>query len=221
MKLRYEEYQVEYQERYSRFITHTKRIWINVLINRETKNLLKRQYEQQTLNNEYVIRNEESPVGSKNKPINLKGKDLLEFMDSSTGGGSEWVLEWSLVSAIGLFEVFISDIAKIAYLTYPDRYLLSKEDVTNERENYKVIKLLIHSRTKEEALEKYVEEKLRDIFYGKITDAFFIKQKNGKTTNGKLKLNTGKMAETCRLEFNQYLEINGRRNLITQPRKGR
>jgi transcription elongation factor Elf1 len=217
----------KYEDRYRKFITHSKRIWINVLLHRAVGKLLEKQGE---IDKDYlgqIVEESKSPVGlqdyerkrkdkkftSEPAPIKLKGRDLRSFVDSSTGAGSEWMLEWSLVTAVSLFEGFVSDIAKMAYLEYPEDFLINSEKIATDQENSKLLAILIKSETREETLEKYVEEKLRGIFYGKPIDLFI--PGGEKAKDGKLRLNTTGMGETCKTELHEYAEILGRRNLIT------
>jgi len=221
-KLKLKKHEVKYGLKYTEFVTHSKQIWLNVLLHREVRKYLKTQCDDDSYRDGIVVEHE-SPVGlglvddispkPTHRPIRLTGQNLLDFVNSNKRGGTEWMLEWSLVSAIGLFETFVSDIAKMAYLEYPEDLIIDNKGVgATERENHKVLEMLVYSQTKEEALEKYVEEKLRSIFYGKPTDVFFT-GKDGKS-DGKLRLSTAKMADSCQVELDEYMEIVGRRNAI-------
>ena len=224
-KLKLKEHGKKYRSKYTEFVTHSKQIWLNVLLHREVRKYLEIQCADDSYRKHIVV-DSESPVGlgliddisrkPRNSPIRLTGQNLLDFVKSDKRGGTEWMLEWSLVSTIGLFEAFVSDVAKMAYLEHPEQFLIrdTKSDST-ERENYKVVEMLIYSQTREEALEKYAEEKLRSIFYGKPIDAFFSgRDGKGNVKDGKLKLGTAEMANTCKVEFDEYMEMIGRRNLI-------
>lgn len=223
-KLKLKEHGKKYRRKYAEFVTHSKQIWLNVLLHREVRKHLEIQCADDSYRKHIVV-DSESPVGlgliddislkSRNSPIRLTGQNLLDFVKSDKRGGTEWMLEWSLVSAIGLFEAFVGDVAKIAYLEYPEQFLIRDTKDSTERENYKVVEMLIYSQSREEALEKYVEEKLRSIFYGKPIDAFF-SGTDGKSRakDGKLRLGTAEMANICKTEFDEYMEIIGRRNLI-------
>jgi hypothetical protein len=160
---------------------------------------------------EYIT-DEKSPVGSETQAnIRLKNSDLLNFVKSSTGAGSEWALEWTLVSSIALFEAFVSDIAELVYLSDPNKFLLTEQ---SDSPSIK-LELLLNSNSKEEAIEKYIEQKLIGIFYGDPRAAFIQYNKKNEAIDGALKIDTGNYLDRrCKMELALYLEMTKRRNVI-------
>ncbi|MDM8568485.1 hypothetical protein QUF50_03015 [Thiotrichales bacterium HSG1] len=203
------------KERHTQFCTHLRHGWINVELHSYIKQLLSEKCEDENYSESMIV-NCKSPVGKDSQEnIRLKGKNLLGFVNSTKGAGTEWALQWTLVSSIALFEAFISDIATIIYMSNPKYFLINNQDrVIDCKENHKVAKILINSESREEALEKLIEEKLRSIFYGNPIDAF-IKYNNKKHKDGNLKLNLDKVFHNeCFYELQLYKEMVGRRNTI-------
>ena len=203
-------------EKHTRFRTHLRRSWINVELHSQIKEILLEKCKDENYKKSIIV-NCESPVGKKKQqPIKLNGKNLLDFVNSNTGAGTGWTLQWTLVSSIALFEAFITDTAAIVYMSNPEKFLLNNQhNDTDSRENHKVSKILIESNSREEALEKLIEEKLRSIFYGNPINAFISYKKNNKHLDGKLKLNLDKeFHDKCSFELLLYKEMLGRRNAI-------
>ena len=204
----------QYKEKYSRFCTHLRRNWINVLFHEKVAEILQNHCD--NTDKEQYITDEISPIGSeKQANIKLKNRDLLGFVKSSTGAGSEWALEWTLVSSIALFEAFSSDIAELVYLSNPCEFLLSEQTESAKIE----LELLLECETKQEAIEKYIEQKLISIFSGNPSDAFVKYNKNSKkgmvAIDGKLKIDTGSYLDSnCKNELQLYIEMTRRRNVI-------
>lgn len=74
----------------------------------------------------------------------------------------------SLLAALQLFEVYISDITALVYFDYPKRGIGEKKAEFEE----KIIDIIIESNDKKEILERLIEEKIRGIFYGNIANVF-------------------------------------------------
>ncbi|SEH07109.1 hypothetical protein [Candidatus Venteria ishoeyi] len=206
----------ELSDKYTRFRTHLRRSWINVKLHSQIRDLLREKCKDPHYADSVIV-DCLSPVGSERQAnIRLRGKSLLGFIESSKGAGTEWALEWTLTSSIALFEAFVSDSASAAYLSDPERFILGRihQDST-EKENHNVTEILIKSNTKEEALEKIAEEKLRNIFYGNPIDAFIRYQKNGAYKDGKLRFGLNEVLhDNCARELKLYAEMVGRRNSI-------
>ncbi|MCK5871882.1 MAG: hypothetical protein KAG26_03565 [Methylococcales bacterium] len=197
-------------ERYSHFCTHLRRNWTNVLFYEEAGEILE-EYCQSKDQEKYLI-DEPSPVSStENARIKLKPKNLLGLVKSSTGGGSEWGFKWVLVSSIALFEAFASDIAELVYLDNPEKFLLSEKPESSTIS----LELLLDSESKQEVIEKYIEQKLIGVFYGNPSDAFVRYKNNNQPKDGKLNLDTGSyLHHQCENELKFYVEMTKRRNVI-------
>jgi hypothetical protein len=201
---------IAHKNKYYRFCTHLRRNWINVIFHEQVAPILEKHC--QNPNAEKI--EEESPIGTGEK-IRLKPENLLHFVKSSTGAGSEWAFEWTLVSSIALFEAFASDIAELVYRSNPQEFLLSKDAKVD-------LELVLKCETTQEVIEKYIENKLIGIFYGNPRDAFVQYIENGKkgivAVDGKLKLDTGSYLDgkdgKCATELQCYVEMSKRRNVI-------
>ena len=203
-------------DKYTHFRTHLRRSWVNIELHSQIKILLKEKCKDEEYANSVIV-DSKSPVGQANQDnLRLRGKNLLDFIDSKKGSGTEWALEWTLVGSIALYEAFVSDVAAIVYMTDPEKYLLNKTGKgTSEQANYKVSEILIKSQSREEALEKIIEEKLRGVFYGDPIGAFIIYPENGNHKDGKLRLNLNvELHRHCEQELKLYKEMIGRRNAI-------
>jgi hypothetical protein len=89
---------------------------------------------------------------------------------------------------------------------FDDPSLLKSSTPASEKEETKLVNLILDSSDKEEIISRIIEEKVRGIFYGNPVD-FFIKPKT--------KLRFDKYFETkCQLQLAQYTEITARRNVI-------
>lgn len=154
------------------------------------------------------------------KLIKKKELDIWKFPEISTknteirgiseiGGMAHHIIHKAnprraIIDAVALFEGFCSKIASIIYKDYPNILIGSENDIQHTHEE-KVLKTLINSDSKEEALEKIAEEKIRSIFYGNPVD-FFLKDK--------ARLGFGKyFRENLGDEIEQYRELVARRNI--------
>jgi hypothetical protein len=76
-------------------------------------------------------------------------------------------------------------------------------------------KCSFYSETKEDAIEKYIEQKLIGIFHGNPSDAFVRYKNNKQPKDGKLNLDTGSyLHQQCENELKFYVEMTKRRNVI-------
>lgn len=110
----------------------------------------------------------------------------------------------TLVDAVAFFEDYLGWVTTTVLVDNP--LLLVTDAYTSEKEELKLIKLIVDSNSKEEILDKIIEEKVRGIFYGNPVDFF----KKSKT---KLRFE-GYFENYCKIELKQYAEIVARRNII-------
>ncbi|MDX9677003.1 hypothetical protein [Pseudomonas zeae] len=109
-----------------------------------------------------------------------------------------------LLEAVAHFEDYLGWITKAVLKDDPS--LLKTDAAASEREEIKLISLILDSADKSEIMERIIEEKVRGIFYGSPVD-FFVKSKS--------KLRFNKYFETmCQQQLEQYSEITARRNII-------
>lgn len=110
----------------------------------------------------------------------------------------------TLVEAVSAFEEFLSFLVQTVYSDHPGK--LINNNPPSEKEEQKLLELVINSADRDEILEKIIEEKVRGIFYGKPSD-FFLKSK--------VKLDFGDyFSSNCTTQIEQYEEITARRNLV-------
>lgn len=109
-----------------------------------------------------------------------------------------------LLETVAYFEHYLGWLTETVLLDDPT--LLKSEAPTSEKEEIKLINLILDSSDREEIIQRLVEEKVRGIFYGNPVD-FFIKPKS--------KLRFKKYFETkCHTQLAQYAEITARRNVV-------
>jgi len=109
-----------------------------------------------------------------------------------------------LLEAVAHFEDYLAWLTETVLIDDPS--LLKTEAPTSDREEVKLINLIVDSADKNEIIERIVEEKVRGIFYGSPVD-FFLKPKT--------KLRFQKYFETkCQAQIAQYAEITARRNVV-------
>ena len=109
----------------------------------------------------------------------------------------------SLISAMLIFEEYISNLVEMVYIDYPQKCLTQSDDKTEMTE--KLSSIIMDSKDKDEIIERIIEEKIRGIFYGNMSD-LFIKDR------AKLELkDTFKGDNTILIE--KLKEINARRNI--------
>lgn len=200
----------DYADRYKSFSDQLHNGWVHLLIQDELLRLATGVYENEEGYREKDVIKSPSPVNpERRKESRLKGKNIPGFIRRVQ---KKDIPESVFLNAVALFEAFVTDIAKLAYQAHPQRFLLreDKDSQTSsesaEKENIKLLKILIDSASREEAIERCVEERLRGIFYGKPTDVF---EKN------KLGFNLHiVMKDSCGKELTRYAEIAARRNVI-------
>ena len=109
-----------------------------------------------------------------------------------------------LLEVVAHFEDYLGWLTETVLTDDPS--LLKTEVPTSDREEVKLINLIVDSADKSEIIERIIEEKIRGIFYGNPVD-FFIKPKT--------KLRFQKYFETkCEIQLAQYAEITARRNVV-------
>lgn len=110
----------------------------------------------------------------------------------------------TLLEAVAYFEDYLSWLA--ATVLMDDPKLLKSDIPATEKEEIKLINLILDSADKNEILERIIEEKVRGIFYGNPVEFF---------TKPKAKLRFQKyFEEHCISELKKYAEITARRNII-------
>ena len=111
----------------------------------------------------------------------------------------------TLISSVAITEDFLKDLCILVYERFPAK--LSGGDIEESPEQrQKMLQTILTSTNKEEILSKLIEERVRGIFYGNVTD-FFIKDK-------KVKLEFGdhfSKEHAKNLEY--FKEILARRNI--------
>jgi len=157
-----------------------------------------------------VITTTTSPINGANRaPARIYGKDLAGIGRRAYRKDMPVSI---LLNSVGLFESLVSDVAKVAYLHDPARFLLPRSgsqdelDTAGDKENSKLLTILIAASTREEAIERYIEERLRGLSYGSPVDIF---RKN----RLRFGLNNT-LAVKCSNEITRYAEIMARRNVI-------
>lgn len=109
----------------------------------------------------------------------------------------------SLIAAMLIFEEYISNLVELVYKDYPQK-CLTQADGKAEMSD-KLSTIILESRDKDEIIERIIEEKIRGIFYGNLSD-LFIKDK------AKLELKDTFKGENTVL-IDKLKEINARRNI--------
>ena len=106
------------------------------------------------------------------------------------------------INSVGRFEVYISSLAKVVFIDYPQKMKGSD----SETETSKAFQLILSCSTRDEMIDTLAEEKVRSIFYGNPADVFL---------KDKCKLELGTLfSSKYRLAISLYSEILGRRNAI-------
>lgn len=85
----------------------------------------------------------------------------------------------ALLEPVAYTESYLQDLCEIVYKDFPGRLLGKKPEqlgVDNDKQQGKMIELIVKSSSREEILDKIIEEKIRGIFYGNPLD-FYISDK--------------------------------------------
>lgn len=98
------------------------------------------------------------------------GNNLRTLNKNNTYGAiasveQKGIFKSTLLEMVLVFEDYMSDLIQIVYLDIPNK-LLSMQDDSNTAGYQKLLKLMLDSSDREEAIERLVEEKIRSIFYG-------------------------------------------------------
>lgn len=75
----------------------------------------------------------------------------------------------SLIEAALIFENYISSIIEMVYQEYPKKAFPKSEKYEGDE---KALEIILSSSSKEEIMDRLIEEKLRKLFYGNIEDIF-------------------------------------------------
>ena len=200
-----------YYERYVRFSEQLHNTWVFFEVQPELLQIVDTQCQDKTYESKIIFQGL-SPVNPESRAqVRLNAGHLSGIVRRAV---RKEIPELVLLNAISLFEAFIGDVAKVAYMNEPERFLLRENkdkdtdsnDTASEKENLKLLRILIKSPNREDAIERYIEEKLRGIFYGNPVDVF---KKN------RLGFNFHEqMANDCEKDLEIYSELVARRNVI-------
>jgi hypothetical protein len=161
---------------------------------------------------DFYMANIHDLLKSKNVPpltfTNLSGKNKT-LSDLDTFGAISYLTrkanpQRTLITAVSHFEHYLGFLTKTVYHDYPKK--LISNNLTTEKEEQNLIRLIVDSVDRDEIIERIVEEKVRGIFYGKPSD-FFLKDK------AKLELGSH-FRDNYSKEIEKYEEITARRNAI-------
>ena len=203
----------DFYTRYVRFSELLHNAWIDFVVQEEVVKIVEAKCTSEAFRVE-ILQTITSPVNAgKRSPTNIRGENLLGIERRAFKHDKPVSV---LLSALGLFEALMSDVAKLAYLSNPIRFLGKESkgagglELVGERENEKLLNILLASLTREDAIEAYVEEYLRGKFYGNPSDLF------NKNVLG-FDLHKS-IAVTCKVELDLFKEITARRNIIVHNR---
>lgn len=109
----------------------------------------------------------------------------------------------SLIAALHAFEVYISDLVTFVYLDFPQKVF----GVGGEKNEIpeKISTIILDSQDKKEIIERIVEEKIRGLFYGNLSDLFL--KDRAKLELGNLFKNDNSVL------IDRFTEISARRNI--------
>jgi hypothetical protein len=129
-----------------------------------------------------------------------KDADIHLFIDRLT---KNKMPQKTLVEAVALTETYLQDLTAFVYQDFP--FKITHQNVDTPQSQIKLTHLIVNSGSRDEIIEKLIEEKIRGIFYGNPVD-FFTKDK------GQIGLNNA--FESIPKAIENYSEIIARRNLI-------
>ena len=81
------------------------------------------------------------------------------------------ILRTTLMETVARFEYFHSDLCRYVYTDYPRKITRNASDEPEERRE-KLLNLVFASSSKEEIVNRLVEDRVRSIFYGNPIDLF-------------------------------------------------
>ncbi|AWM17222.1 hypothetical protein DKG76_10815 [Bacillus inaquosorum] len=111
-----------------------------------------------------------------------------------------------LIDAVARFEFYWGEIVTMVYKAYPHKLQSNKQSSNNVTDGTKLMSYIVESISREEIINKIIEEKVRSLFYGKPTDLF---------TKKSFKLEFADHFETnYKKELMFFSEITARRNLF-------
>lgn len=151
---------VQFYERYVRFSEQLHNAWMYFEVQTEVLRLVEASCQNEEYKRKILIAST-SPINSeKRAPSHLRGGNLPGFI---TRNHRKEIPETVLLNSVSLFEAFVSDIAKLAYLADPARFLatppLTQNEIGRDRETSQLLSMLINSPIKDDALERYKESK--------------------------------------------------------------
>ncbi|OBU13993.1 hypothetical protein CTM88_09825 [Photobacterium aquimaris] len=112
----------------------------------------------------------------------------------------------TLLESVLTFEDYISDLIEIVYLDYPQKLSVKDNDDSSVSGYQKLLKVILDSGSKDEIIDKVVEEKIRGIFYGNPLDVF---------EKDKAKLEFGTFfKDNCKEELKLFKSIIALRNIV-------
>ena len=111
----------------------------------------------------------------------------------------------ALVDAVAAFEEFVGSVMETVLSNKPD--LLKNESSTSDKEEIKLVNWILESSTKQEILDRVIEERIRSLFYGNPVEVL-TKPKS------KLRVCDYFSQPQCAPHISRFAEIIARRNVI-------
>jgi hypothetical protein len=166
--------------------------------------------------NSYMLPVHDRVKAGKEATLRLKlvfGPDTKEYSKEDTYGALASLLlkrnpRRTLIDAMSSTENYLSDLAAMVYREYPGRLGGQSVVQTDSPAQFeKMLSLILSSADKGEMIERLVEERVREIFYGNPAD-FFLKDK--------AKLGFGDFFKDAKIKplLDSFVEATSRRNIV-------
>lgn len=114
-------------------------------------------------------------------------------------------MRMALIESVTIFEEYIGKIVYLVYNDFPEKVKGSAEKDDSENKD-KIMQIIFSSDSKEDIIDRLIEERIRNLFYGNIAD-LFIKDR------AKLELRDTFTIEKHKALVNDFIEISSRRNI--------
>ncbi|MFP9098467.1 hypothetical protein ACLI09_05375 [Flavobacterium sp. RHBU_24] len=157
----------------------------------EVKNLQKNKSFTEPFERELLLASDKYPY---------KDYDIHLFIDRLT---KQKMPQKSLTEAIAVTETYLQDLIAFVYQDYPLK--VTHQNPDSPQSQLKLTHLIVSSNSREEIIDKLIEEKIRGIFYGNPVD-FFLKDK--------AQIGFGIAFQNYVTAIDLYTEIVARRNII-------
>lgn len=195
----------EYNERYQLFSKQMYDVWMHHAIQPRLVEIVTEFYSDKDKSD--IVFDGTSPINpEKRQPVRIRTENFIRMIGQYR---RREVPESVFLTTISLFEAFVGDVARIAWVNDPEEFLIERNQnsgTSTRKQNENLLEILISSPDRQSTIDQYVHDRIKRIFYGNPIDVF---------TKNTLRFGIeSKLSSELESELILYAEMTARRNVI-------